>query len=106
MPQNQGLARCRPGDSARSQTKDIHDPIARLQIPAGGQRALCQLNANNPDTPAQVGSWGAEKVNVMWNWGHNAPTPELEKIYVAYKKKFDGEFTFAEPVVMRHSSGR
>jgi branched-chain amino acid transport system substrate-binding protein len=39
------------------------------------------MNANNPGTPAQMGSWGAEKVGVLWNWGHNAPTPELEKIY-------------------------
>ena len=53
------------------------------------------FNANNPGTPAQMGSWGAEKVSVMWNWGHNAPTPELEKIYVAYKKKFDEDFIFA-----------
>ncbi len=53
------------------------------------------MNANNPGTPAQMGSWGAEKVGVLWNWGHNAPTPELEKIYVAYKKKFDEDFIFA-----------
>ena len=53
------------------------------------------MNANNPGTPAQMGAWGAEKVGVLWNWGHNAPTPELEKIYVAYKKKFDEDFIFA-----------
>ena len=53
------------------------------------------MNANNPGTPAQMGSWGAEKVGVLWNWGHNAPTPELEKIYVAYKQKFDEDFIFA-----------
>lgn len=53
------------------------------------------MNANNPGTPAQLGSWGAEKVGVIWNWGHNAPTPELEKIYVDYKKKFDEDFIFA-----------
>jgi len=53
------------------------------------------LNANNPGTPAQMGSWGAEKVGVIWNWGHNAPTPELEKIYVAYKKKFNEDFIYA-----------
>ena len=41
------------------------------------------MNANNPSIPTQMGSWGAEKVGVIWNWGHNAPTPELEKIYVA-----------------------
>ena len=53
------------------------------------------MNANNPGTPAQMGSWGAEKVGVIWNWGHNAPTPELEKIYVAYKKKYNEDFIFA-----------
>ena len=53
------------------------------------------MNANNPGTPAQLGSWGAEKVGVLWNWGHNAPTPELEKIYVAYRAKFDEDFIFA-----------
>jgi len=53
------------------------------------------LNANNPGTPAQIGSWGVGKVNVIWNWNHNANTPELEKIYVAYKKKFNEDFIFA-----------
>ncbi len=53
------------------------------------------MNANNPGVPAQMGSWGAEKVGVIWNWGHNAPTPELEKIYVAYKKKYNDDFIFA-----------
>ena len=53
------------------------------------------LNANNPGTPAQLGSFGAGKVAVIWNWGHNAPTPELEKIYVAYKKKYNEDFIFA-----------
>ncbi len=53
------------------------------------------MNANNPGTPAQLGSWGADKVSVIWNWGHNAPTPELEKIYVAYKKKYNEDFIFA-----------
>jgi len=53
------------------------------------------LNANNPGTPAQIGSWGAGKVNVIWNWNHNANTPELEKIYVAYKKKYNEDFIFA-----------
>ena len=42
-----------------------------------------------------MGSWGANKVGVIWNWGHNAPTPELEKIYVAYKKKSGDDFIFA-----------
>ena len=53
------------------------------------------MNANNPSIPAQMGSWGAEKVGVIWNWGHNAPTPELEKIYVDYKKKSGDDFIFA-----------
>ena len=53
------------------------------------------MNANNPSIPAQMGSWGAEKVGVIWNWGHNAPTPELEKIYVDYKKKTGDDFIFA-----------
>jgi branched-chain amino acid transport system substrate-binding protein len=42
-----------------------------------------------------MGPWGAEKVGVLWNWGHNAPTPELEKVYVAYKQKFNEDFIFA-----------
>ena len=53
------------------------------------------MNANNPGTPQALGSWGADKVGVIWNWGHNAPTPELEKIYVDYKKKFNEDFIFA-----------
>lgn len=53
------------------------------------------LNANNPGTPSQIGSWGVGKVSVIWNWNHNANTPELEKIYVAYKKKFNEDFIFA-----------
>jgi branched-chain amino acid transport system substrate-binding protein len=53
------------------------------------------MNANNPGTPEALGSWGADKVGVIWNWGHNAPTPELEKIYVAYKKKHNEDFIFA-----------
>ena len=53
------------------------------------------MNANNPGTPAQLGSWGADKVGVIWNWGHNAPTPALENIYVAYKKKYNEDFIFA-----------
>lgn len=53
------------------------------------------LNANNPGTPAQLGAWGTGKVGVIWNWGHNAPTPELEKIYVAYKKKYNEDFIYA-----------
>ena len=53
------------------------------------------MNANNPGVPAQMGSWGENKVGVIWNWGHNAPTPELEKIYIAYKKQTDEDFIFA-----------
>lgn len=53
------------------------------------------MNANNPGIPAQIGPWGAEKVGVIWNWGHNAPTPELEKIYVGFKKKTGEDFIFA-----------
>jgi len=53
------------------------------------------MNANNPGTPQQMGPWGVDKVGVIWNWGHNAPTPELEKIYVAYKKKYNEDFIFA-----------
>ncbi len=53
------------------------------------------MNANNPGTPAQLGHWGENKVGVLWNWGHNAPTPELEKIYIAYKKKTNEDFIFA-----------
>ena len=53
------------------------------------------MNANNPGTPAQLGPWGVDKVGVLWNWGHNAPTPELEKIYVEYKKKYNEDFIFA-----------
>ncbi|MEK8050015.1 branched-chain amino acid ABC transporter substrate-binding protein [Ideonella sp. DXS22W] len=53
------------------------------------------MNANNPSIPASLGNWGADKVGVIWNWGHNAPTPELEKIYVDYKKKTGDDFIFA-----------
>ncbi len=53
------------------------------------------MNANNPGTPAELGAWGAEKVGVIWNWGHNAPTPELEKTYLAYKAKSNQDFIFA-----------
>jgi branched-chain amino acid transport system substrate-binding protein len=53
------------------------------------------MNGNNPGTPAQLGSWGADKVGVIWNWNHNASTPELEKIYVAYKQKYNEDFIFA-----------
>ncbi|OYU98659.1 MAG: branched-chain amino acid ABC transporter substrate-binding protein, partial [Burkholderiales bacterium PBB5] len=53
------------------------------------------MNANNPSIPASLGNWGADKVGVIWNWGHNAPTPELEKIYVDYKKKTNEDFIFA-----------
>ncbi len=53
------------------------------------------MNANNPGIPAQLGPWGADKVGVIWNWGHNAPTPELEKTYIAYKQKYNEDFIFA-----------
>jgi branched-chain amino acid transport system substrate-binding protein len=53
------------------------------------------LNANNPGTPAMLGSYGTEKVGVVWNWITNAQTPELEKIYVDYKKKTGEDFIFA-----------
>ena len=52
------------------------------------------MNANNPGIPMQMGPWGADKVGVIWNWGHNAPTPELEKIYVDFKKKTGEDFIF------------
>ena len=53
------------------------------------------MNANNPSIPTALGNWGADKVGVIWNWGHNAPTPELEKIYIAYKQKTGEDFIFA-----------
>ena len=53
------------------------------------------LNANNPGTPTQLGSWGENKVGVVWNWISNANTPELEKIHLAYKKKYNEDFIFA-----------
>lgn len=53
------------------------------------------MNANNPSIPSSLGNWGENKVGVIWNWGHNAPTPELEKIYVDYKKKTGEDFIFA-----------
>ena len=53
------------------------------------------MNANNPGTPGQMGAWGAEKVGVIWNSGPNAPTPELEKIAVAFKQKTNEDFIFA-----------
>ena len=62
-------------------------------------------NANNPGVPAQMGSWGENKVGVIWNWGHNAPTPELEKIYIAYKKQSDEDFIFAAHYNSMHMLG-
>lgn len=53
------------------------------------------MNANNPGIPSQMGSWGVDKVGVIWNWGSNAPTPELEKIAVAYKEKHGEDFIYA-----------
>ena len=63
------------------------------------------MNANNPGVPAQMGSWGENKVGVIWNWGHNAPTPELEKIYIAYKKQSDEDFIFAAHYNSMHMLG-
>lgn len=53
------------------------------------------MNANNPGIPTQMGPWGVDKVSVIWNWGSNAPTPELEKIAVAYKEKSGEDFIYA-----------
>ena len=53
------------------------------------------LNANNPGIPTQMGSWGTDKVSVIWNWSSNAASPELEKIAVAYKKKTGDDFIYA-----------
>ncbi len=53
------------------------------------------LNANNPGIPSQMGPWGVDKVSVVWNWGSNAPNPELEKIAVAYKEKSGEDFIYA-----------
>lgn len=53
------------------------------------------MNANNPDVPTAIGAWNAGNVYVMWNWVHNAPTPELENIYLDYKAKYNEEFIFA-----------
>ena len=53
------------------------------------------MNANNPGTPQQMGPWGVGKVGVIWNWAQNAASPELEKIYVAYKQKTNEDFIFA-----------
>ena len=53
------------------------------------------MNANNPGIPAQMGPWGVGKVGVVWNGSQNAPSAELERIYVDYKAKYDEEFIFA-----------
>ncbi|RYF83611.1 MAG: branched-chain amino acid ABC transporter substrate-binding protein [Comamonadaceae bacterium] len=53
------------------------------------------MNANNPGIPSQMGPWGVDKVGVIWNWGSNAPTPELEKIAVTYKEKTGEDFIYA-----------
>ncbi|MDR6538591.1 branched-chain amino acid ABC transporter substrate-binding protein [Variovorax soli] len=54
------------------------------------------MNANNPGIPAQMGSWGTEKVSVIWNWGSNAPTtPALEKTASDYKQKSGEDFIYA-----------
>ena len=52
------------------------------------------MNANNPGTPTQMGSWGAGKVGLVWNFAPNAPSAELEKISVAYKQKSNEDFIF------------
>ena len=59
------------------------------------REVVLQPNASNPCTPAQMGPWGADKVGVNWNWGHNAPTAELEKIYAGHKQKYNEDFIFA-----------
>ena len=53
------------------------------------------LNANNPGVPPQIGEWGVNKVNVIWNWGSNAPSPILEKIATSFKTKSGEDFIFA-----------
>ena len=52
------------------------------------------LNANNPGTPAQMGPWGVGKVGVVWNVAQNELSPEMEKIYVAYKQKTNEDFIY------------
>lgn len=56
------------------------------------------LNANNPGIPAQLGPWGVGKVGVAWNWLQNSPTPEFERIAVAYKKTHDEDFIYASHI--------
>ncbi|MDP9902864.1 branched-chain amino acid ABC transporter substrate-binding protein [Variovorax ginsengisoli] len=53
------------------------------------------LNANNPGIPSQIGEWGVNRVNVIWNWGSNAPAPVLEKIATSFKQKTGEDFIFA-----------
>jgi branched-chain amino acid transport system substrate-binding protein len=53
------------------------------------------LNANNPGSPTALGSYGVGKVGLIWNSGANAPTPVLEKIAAAYKKKANEDFIYA-----------
>ncbi len=53
------------------------------------------LNANNPGIPSQLGAYGTGKVAVIWNWGSNVPSPELEKLALAYRKKHNEDFIFA-----------
>jgi branched-chain amino acid transport system substrate-binding protein len=53
------------------------------------------LNANNPESPTALGSYGVGKVGLIWNSGANAPTPVLEKLAASYKKKTNEDFIFA-----------
>ena len=62
---------------------------------AGLDTRFYTLNANNPGTPRQLGDYGVGKVHVIWNWAENDASPELEKLAIAYKKKYGEEFIFA-----------
>lgn len=61
---------------------------------AGLQANFITMNANNPGTPMQLGSYGVGKVSVLWPWSENAPSPEMEKIGQAYRAKYGEEFLF------------
>lgn len=62
---------------------------------AGLKANFITMNANNPGTPTQLGSYGVGKVSVLWPWSENTPSPEMEKIWTAYKAKYGEEFLFA-----------
>lgn len=62
---------------------------------AGLDTRFYTMNANNPGTPTQLGPYGAGKVHVMWNWSENGASADLEKIAVAYRKKYNEDFIFA-----------